>query len=430
MASGSLNNVVNSLVRASMGASVSPTVTDDDLDRHVADLILKEAKAKAEKYAREGIRAYLPQNSDSNLPKANKRFINSLVKNVSEHNRGVLQAQAESAEQIKEARRQEEARDRRQRAEEAAADRMRRLMGQGRREPRGSWRDDDRGGESSSWRDRSKSPRRRDRDRDRERDSRRSTSPRHRSRSPRRSKSPRRKHKSSRDDERHSDRKRRRERSPADEDDRSSKRHSRRDHSSRHSRSEREDRERRRERKDKETRHERKDKGKGKERGDGDRTDDEGDDTPRLSESVRQTPPEADFPPRSPSPEYPYPDEPPSYSSKMDKYFSEDYDPRLDVAQPAVNKTGMLEGPQWDGWEGMLELIRVREMDKEEKKRRAKEDKDKSKFDKKRAKERGTTSILTTSSVSAPTSDLGLMDITYKKRGATKEWDLCKETPT
>jgi hypothetical protein len=56
----SLNNVVSSLVRASMGASVTSTVTDEELDRHVANLILKEAKAKADKYETDGIRAYLP----------------------------------------------------------------------------------------------------------------------------------------------------------------------------------------------------------------------------------------------------------------------------------------------------------------------------------------------------------------------------------
>lgn len=62
MSSGSsFNTVVSSLVRASMGASVSPTVTEEELDRHVAELILKEAKSKAEKYAKDGIRAYLPQ---------------------------------------------------------------------------------------------------------------------------------------------------------------------------------------------------------------------------------------------------------------------------------------------------------------------------------------------------------------------------------
>jgi hypothetical protein len=43
-----------------MGASVTPTVTDEELDRHVADLILKEAKAKADRYVKDGIRAYLP----------------------------------------------------------------------------------------------------------------------------------------------------------------------------------------------------------------------------------------------------------------------------------------------------------------------------------------------------------------------------------
>ena len=62
MASGSLSSVVSSLVRASMGASVAPTVTDEDLDRHVADLILKEAKQKAEKYNQAGIRAFLRSN--------------------------------------------------------------------------------------------------------------------------------------------------------------------------------------------------------------------------------------------------------------------------------------------------------------------------------------------------------------------------------
>ena len=58
--SSSLSSVVSNLVRASMGSAVSNTVTDEDLDRHVADLILKEAKKKAERYGQDGIRAYLP----------------------------------------------------------------------------------------------------------------------------------------------------------------------------------------------------------------------------------------------------------------------------------------------------------------------------------------------------------------------------------
>ena len=59
--SSSLSDVVSNLVRASMGASVPDTITDEDLDRHVAQLILQEAKQREERYqGKEGIRAYLP----------------------------------------------------------------------------------------------------------------------------------------------------------------------------------------------------------------------------------------------------------------------------------------------------------------------------------------------------------------------------------
>jgi hypothetical protein len=61
MADGSLSSVVSSLVRAQMGATLPSTVSDEDLDRHVAELILKEAKKKADQYDKQGIRAYLPQ---------------------------------------------------------------------------------------------------------------------------------------------------------------------------------------------------------------------------------------------------------------------------------------------------------------------------------------------------------------------------------
>jgi hypothetical protein len=43
-----------------MGAASPSMVTDEDLDRHIAQLILKEAKQKAEGYGKLGIRAYLP----------------------------------------------------------------------------------------------------------------------------------------------------------------------------------------------------------------------------------------------------------------------------------------------------------------------------------------------------------------------------------
>ena len=56
MSKSSLSSVVSNLVRV----SEPNTITDEDLDRHIAELILKEAKQKAERYLKEGIRAYLP----------------------------------------------------------------------------------------------------------------------------------------------------------------------------------------------------------------------------------------------------------------------------------------------------------------------------------------------------------------------------------
>ena len=72
---------------------------------------------------------------------------------------------------------------------------------------------------------------------------------------------------------------------------------------------------------------------------------------------------------------------------------------------------------------------RRRGFDEEEKKRRDREDREKDKFDRKRAKEKGV-SAPTPSTISASTGEVGLMDMQYKKRGAVKEWDLAKETPT
>lgn len=45
-----------------MGASSSNSATEEDLDRHVAELIVREAKKKAELYMQSGIRAYTTNN--------------------------------------------------------------------------------------------------------------------------------------------------------------------------------------------------------------------------------------------------------------------------------------------------------------------------------------------------------------------------------
>ena len=82
MGDTSLSSVVSGLVRAQMGASVSSTVTDEDLDRHVADLILKEAKKKAEQYGKQGISAYLPQSVHLLLFSMIPFLLNIPVKNI------------------------------------------------------------------------------------------------------------------------------------------------------------------------------------------------------------------------------------------------------------------------------------------------------------------------------------------------------------
>jgi hypothetical protein len=54
-----LDVAVNQLVRASVGG-VPSTISDESLDKYVADLILKEAAAKNKQYNKEGVKAYLP----------------------------------------------------------------------------------------------------------------------------------------------------------------------------------------------------------------------------------------------------------------------------------------------------------------------------------------------------------------------------------
>jgi hypothetical protein len=54
-----LSSAVSDLMRAAAGGDTSK-VADEDLDKYVADMLLKEAKAKNKKYNDVGIRAYLP----------------------------------------------------------------------------------------------------------------------------------------------------------------------------------------------------------------------------------------------------------------------------------------------------------------------------------------------------------------------------------
>lgn len=129
-AAGGLSSVVSNLVRAQMGTSLAPTVTDEDLDREVAQLILKEAKKKAERYKQHGVHAYVASRDvDSNAPRPNKRFLTSIIKSTDDHNKTVLRAQAQAAQDLKLQRLAQEKEERRMRAEEAVeAERLRRRM--------------------------------------------------------------------------------------------------------------------------------------------------------------------------------------------------------------------------------------------------------------------------------------------------------------
>lgn len=54
----------------------------------------------------------------------------------------------------------------------------------------------------------------------------------------------------------------------------------------------------------------------------------------------------------------------PAGTSKMDKYFAKNYDPRLDVrAEIHCSETGLVED---DGWDNMLSVLRQREQDREQ----------------------------------------------------------------
>lgn len=111
----------------------------------------------------------------------------------------------------------------------------------------------------------------------------------------------------------------------------------------------------------------------------------------------------------------------------MDKYFEESYDPRLDVAPlasaPKVPATGLIDNSEFEGWDAMLDLIRIRKVDKAERKAlerlglvKNKKDKDK--------KGRG----LDVESVKDRwrADSQNIMEIEYKKRGSVREWDLGK----
>ena len=97
----------------------------------------------------------------------------------------------------------------------------------------------------------------------------------------------------------------------------------------------------------------------------------------------------------------------------MDKYFEESYDPRLDVAplaMPTIPATGLISDAEFAGWDAMLEVIRLRRQDKEDKKAMERWGIGKEK-----------------EKVGEKAVEVSALDIKYKKRGAVREWDMGKE---
>lgn len=113
----------------------------------------------------------------------------------------------------------------------------------------------------------------------------------------------------------------------------------------------------------------------------------------------------------------------------MDRYFEESYDPRLDVAPlaaPKVPATGLIDNAEFEGWDAMLELIRARREDKEEKKRMERL----GLLPKAKGKSKKKGAILDSSLAVADRwggDGVTVMDIEYTKRGTVREWDLGKE---
>ncbi|KAJ7170223.1 hypothetical protein C8R46DRAFT_896615 [Mycena filopes] len=491
----SLSSVVSNLVRASMGTSVSSQVTNEELDKHVAELILKEAKKKAERFGQDGIRAYLRSGvSDSNAPKTNKRFLSSIIRSTDDHNKTILQAQALAAQELKRERDELERRERRARAEEAVeAEKLRRARGEGssrrrRTKVEDSW---------DHWDGRTaERPKRKQRawetwnglDEDEEedddaRDRHRSGSGRHRSRERRRRRD--------RDGDGHtSSRHSRRERSADGPEEDSSRRHRHdevrsrgrpADSGSKHCRhaldslsptpSD-----------DSRPRKRRRSVSRSRSRSDSRRS---GNASPAKDKAEEVAPTRArdddDRPPEPSIPPPPPPSSPPRRSkrersrsrepthkraranaeasssrstrpssrttrppsrspsltpgpepeiqlpSKMDKYFEESYDPRLDVAPltaPHVPATGLINNAEFEGWDAMLELIRIRKEDREEKKML-----ERLGLTKEKVKSSHSLGPISSSAVNDRWSGQGLniMEIEYNKRGAVREWDMGKE---
>ncbi|KAM0786870.1 hypothetical protein ACM66B_002295 [Microbotryomycetes sp. NB124-2] len=438
----SLSSIVSQLVRSQYGDSAS-SVPDDQLDQHVAQMLLQDAQKKQQQWNERG--SYLDREPDKNAPirKPNKRFLSNMIKNVDEHNQALLRQERDA--QRKREREEREAADEwrrefRKESKRAENDERYSERRHERRSDDGDQRRDDDvyrsrrdGGDREKNADHSSQSRHRkgrlsyDEEVDDDREARRrrrrhhesSRSERHRSSSPARrreeehdselgsSSSQRTRHRSQRDHEHDFD----------DDDD------------------DRRDRRRRHRQEDEDERH---DRGRSRthQRHDAGETESVDDVLAQVEletngNRARRT---VDMPSTSPPPK---PSSAPP--SKMDKYFEADYDPRLDVNLDDVTQSnGIIADAGFDGWNSMLQIIRERKEEKKEREwkekteRKREREKVRKEREHRRKRRRGESVSSSEGESDGGLRDKGkgLMDVEYVKRGSTREWDLGKESAT
>ncbi|KAF9573333.1 hypothetical protein EC968_008787 [Mortierella alpina] len=109
-----LSSIVSNLVRAAIGGN-HEHVPDQDLDKYVADMIMKSANHAHEDYKTKGLDAYTSPSSsasenkvrlasgavisreDSNGLKTNKRFLSSIIRSTDDHNQALIRAEEKRA---------------------------------------------------------------------------------------------------------------------------------------------------------------------------------------------------------------------------------------------------------------------------------------------------------------------------------------------
>ena len=102
--SRSLSSVVSSLVRAQHGVgSGLESISDDKLDRHIAQIMLHDAAMREKSWGMSGpgAKGYKALLDDADggkaAPKTNKRFLANMMRNVDDHNAQLLRLEAEAA---------------------------------------------------------------------------------------------------------------------------------------------------------------------------------------------------------------------------------------------------------------------------------------------------------------------------------------------